>query len=102
VHVDDLVALIADLATGRIADADDPSRGPVAGACTAVNACAGSATVREYYETVTDAVGVEAVWEDRPAWTAHVLADRARAWGWTPTVTFDQARTELASGLQAR
>jgi nucleoside-diphosphate-sugar epimerase len=102
VHVDDLVALIADLATGRIADADDPSRGPVAGACTAVNACAGSATVREYYETVTDAVGVEPVWEDRPAWTAHVLADRARAWGWTPTVTFDQARTELASGLQAR
>src|SRR5947209_2834037 len=34
VHVDDLAAFIADVATGAIATADDPDRGPVAGATT--------------------------------------------------------------------
>jgi nucleoside-diphosphate-sugar epimerase len=102
VHVDDLAALIADVATGRIETADDPDRGPVEGGCTPVNACAGSATVRDYYEAVTGALGVEPVWDDRPAWTGHVLSDRARAWGWAPTVSFDTARKELEDGLQAR
>jgi nucleoside-diphosphate-sugar epimerase len=102
VHVDDLAALIADVATGRIETADDPDRGPVEGGCTPVNACAGSATVRDYYDAVTGALGVEPVWDDRPAWTGHVLSDRARAWGWAPTVSFDTARKELEDGLQAR
>ena len=35
VHVDDLAALVADLATGRVATSDDPEEGPVAGGCTA-------------------------------------------------------------------
>jgi nucleoside-diphosphate-sugar epimerase len=100
VHVDDLVALLADLATGRVAAADDAARGPVDGDCTPVNACTGSATLRDYFETVTTAVGVAPVWDDRPAWTGHILSDRARAWGWTPGVDFAQAWAELAAGLR--
>src|SRR3712207_8393274 len=34
VHVDDLAALIADVATGAAATADDPARGPGAGGTT--------------------------------------------------------------------
>ena len=57
VHVDDLAAFAADIATGRVATSTDPETGPVAGACTAVNVAAGPATVRDYYETVTGALG---------------------------------------------
>jgi nucleoside-diphosphate-sugar epimerase len=100
VHVDDLAALIADLAAGRISAADDPERGPVDGGCTPVNvAGAEPATVREYVETVTGALGVEPTWDEAPAWTGQVLADRARAWGWSPTVTLEQAFAEVAAGL---
>jgi nucleoside-diphosphate-sugar epimerase len=55
VHVDDLAALAADVATGRVATASDPAQGPVDGGCTAVNVAAGPATVRDYYETVAAA-----------------------------------------------
>jgi nucleoside-diphosphate-sugar epimerase len=101
VHVDDLAALVADIATGRIAVSDDVSKGPVEGRCTAVNVAAGPATVRDYVETVTRAVGVDAAWDDLPAWTGRIIADRARGWGWSPTVTLDQALAELAGGLQS-
>jgi nucleoside-diphosphate-sugar epimerase len=100
VHVDDLATLIADLATGRIAPSDDPSEGPVAGGCTPVNVAAGPATQREYLETVTGALGVEPLWDDEPAWTGSILADRARAWGWTPSVTLDEALREIEAGLR--
>jgi nucleoside-diphosphate-sugar epimerase len=90
VHVDDLAGFIADAAIGVIS--------PDAG-CTPVNVCTGCATVRDYVATVTAALGVEAVWEDRPAWTGRILADRARSWGWTPAVGLDQALAELAAGL---
>ena len=40
VHLDDLVTLIADVATGRIKTSADPEVGPVEGACTAVNVAA--------------------------------------------------------------
>jgi nucleoside-diphosphate-sugar epimerase len=100
VHVDDLVTLLADLATGRIASADDPAFGPVVGACTPVNVAASPATVRDYYETVTKAVGVDPVWDDRPAWTGRLVADRARVWGWSPAVTLEQALDELDRGLR--
>ncbi|CAA9399791.1 NAD(P)-dependent oxidoreductase [uncultured Nocardioides sp.] len=99
VHVDDLTALIADLATGRVATSDDPATGPVAGGCTVVNVAAGPATLRDYHETVTEAVGVDPVWEDGPAWTGRILADRARGWGWTPSVGLDQALAEIRDGL---
>jgi nucleoside-diphosphate-sugar epimerase len=95
VHVDDLVTLLADLATGRIASSDDPAAGPVTGACTPVNAAASPATVRDYHETVCKALGVDPVWDDRPAWTGRMVADRAHAWGWAPGVTFEQALAEL-------
>ena len=36
VHVDDLAAFLADVATGAVATADDPERGPVAGSTTPV------------------------------------------------------------------
>jgi nucleoside-diphosphate-sugar epimerase len=100
VHVDDLATLIADVATGRVAFSDDPGRGPVTGACTAVNVAAGPATQRDYFETVTRALGVEAVWDDEPGWTGSIVADRARAWGWTPTVSLDAALREIETGLR--
>ncbi len=100
VHLDDLAALVADVATGRTTTADDPDRGPVAGGCTPVNVAGEPATLRDYHATVTDALGVEPVWQDEPAWTGQVRADRARAWGWTPRVDLRSALAELGEGLQ--
>jgi len=99
VHVKDLAALIADVASGRLATSDDPETGPVPGGCTAVNVAGEKATARDYYGTVTRALGVEPVWEDGPAWTGQIVADRARAWGWTPSVDVAQALHELEAGL---
>ncbi len=100
VHVDDLAALIADVASGRVATADDPAQGPVEGGCTAVNVAGGPATTRDYYETVTGALGIEPVWDDEPAWTGRILADRARGWGWNPTVQLPEALAEIDEGLR--
>jgi nucleoside-diphosphate-sugar epimerase len=101
VHVDDLAALAADVATGAVQAASDPQEGPVAGGCTPVNVAAGPATWRDYLGTVTAALGVEPLWDDGPAWTGQVLADRAHAWGWKPTVTLDAALAEIRAGLGA-
>ena len=100
VHVDDLVALIAQVALGRVAPSTDPRTGPVEGGCTAVNVAAGAATMRDYFETVAAAVGVEPVWDDAPAWTGRILADRARTWGWSPTVDLARALAEIDAGLR--
>ncbi len=101
VHLDDLASLSADVATGRIAPSTDPQEGPVEGGCTPVNLAGREhATVGDYYETVTGALGIEAVWGDAPAWTARFRADRARAWGWTPTVSLAEALSELDEGLR--
>ncbi|MGH3361410.1 MAG: NAD-dependent epimerase/dehydratase family protein [Nocardioides sp.] len=100
VHVDDLAVFAADLASGRVATADDPSAGPVAGACTAVNVASGPAHVRDYYETVTTALGIEPIWDDAPAWTGQLLAGRAHGWGWTPTVDLAHALGEIDAGLR--
>jgi 2-alkyl-3-oxoalkanoate reductase len=95
VHVEDLVALAADVATGALASSSDTGRGPVAGACTPVNVGAGPATLRDYYERVTGLLGVDPVWEDGPAWTGRYLVDRALAWGWAPAVDLTQALAEI-------
>jgi nucleoside-diphosphate-sugar epimerase len=100
VHVDDLAAFAADVASGRVATATDPEKGPVAGACTVVNVAAGPAETRDYYETVTGALGLEPVWDDEPAWTGRVLAGRAHGWGWAPTVELDRALAEIAEELR--
>ena len=92
VHVDDLAALVADVAIGRIT-------GPAPGECTPVNVAAGPATHRDYYGTVTRALGLDPVWDDAPAWTGRILADRAHSWGWTPRVDRDSALAEVAAGL---
>jgi nucleoside-diphosphate-sugar epimerase len=99
VHVDDLAAIAADLATGAIAVGNDPSTGPVAGACTPVNVASGPATQRDYLGAVTAALGVEPTWDDKPAWTGQVRADRARGWGWSPQVSLEDALAELRAGL---
>lgn len=99
VHVDDLATLIADLATGAIATADDPKRGPVAGGTTPVIVAGEPATWRDYLGTVTDALGVEPEWTDEPEWTGQLITDRARRWGWAPRVTLAQALDELKRGL---
>jgi 2-alkyl-3-oxoalkanoate reductase len=102
VHVDDLAAFAADVASGRVASSTDPDSGPVKGACTVVNVAAGPATARDYYETVTGALGLEPVWDDGPAWTGRILARRARGWGWAPTVDLTQALAEIDQGLRAQ
>ncbi len=99
VHVTDLAVLAADIAVGTIASSDDAAAGPVPGACTPLNVAAGPARVQQYHSAVTQAVGVEPVWDDDAVWTGRIVADRAHAWGWTPTVTLDDALTELKAGL---
>jgi nucleoside-diphosphate-sugar epimerase len=101
VHVDDLAAFLADVACGRYATADDPGHGPVEGRCTVVNLAAGAATTRDYHGAVTGALGVEPVWEDGPAWTGRIVADRAAAWGWRPAVDLERALEELVDGLRS-
>jgi 2-alkyl-3-oxoalkanoate reductase len=101
VHVDDLAALTADLASGRLPTTTDGARGPLEGGSTVVNVAAGPATTRDYHATVTGALGVEPVWDDAPAWTGRILAERARAWGWAPTVGLEQALAEIEDGLRA-
>jgi nucleoside-diphosphate-sugar epimerase len=100
VHVNDLVTLIADVAAGRIPTATDPDQGPVENGCTAVNVAAGAASARDYYGTVMEALGLEPAWQDGPAWTGRIVADRARAWGWSPTVDLERALAEVAEGLR--
>lgn len=100
VHVDDLVNLIADLATARVDSSSDPTTGPVPRRSTVVNVAASPATVRDYYETVTEAVGVEPVWDEEPAWTGRLVAERAHRWGWSPTVDLRQALAEIDRGLR--
>ena len=100
VHVEDLAAFAADIASGRVASSNDPATGPVPGSCTAVNVAADGATVRDYYETVTRALGVEPVWDEAPAWTGRILAGRAHGWGWTPTVGLARALAEIDAGLR--
>jgi nucleoside-diphosphate-sugar epimerase len=101
VHVDDLAALIADVASGTVATAEDAERGPVAGGTTPVIVAGEPATWRDYLGTVTDALGVAPEWTDEPAWTGRLLTDRARAWGWAPRVSLAQAMDELRHSLAA-
>ncbi|WP_432478237.1 NAD-dependent epimerase/dehydratase family protein [Nocardioides sp. GXQ0305] len=100
VHVTDLADLAAAVATGAVPTSPDPDAGPVAGGCTPVNVAAGPATWRDYLGTVTAALGVRPVWEDGPAWTGQVVADRAHAWGWKPAVSLDGALAEIDAGLR--
>lgn len=102
VHVTDLAALAADIAAGRIASSDDPASGPVPGACTPLNVAAAPARMQDYHSTVSEAVGVEPVWDEDSVWTGNIVADRVRAWGWTPEVTLDDALVELRAGLTSR
>ncbi|MCZ2816142.1 NAD-dependent epimerase/dehydratase family protein [Modestobacter sp. VKM Ac-2984] len=102
VHVDDLAALIADLATGAVATADDPGPGPVAGGTTPVVVAGEPATWHDYLGTVTDAWGIAPEWTDEPVWTGQLRTDRARAWGWAPRVGLEQAMDELRRGLLPR
>lgn len=100
VHVDDLAALIADVAAGTVAAAADPLSGPVESTTTAVVVTGEHATWREYHGAVTEALGVEPEWTDQPGWTGRLLAERAAAWGWSPRVTLAQAMAELQDGLR--
>ena len=102
VHVDDLAAFIADVATGAVATADDPERGPVAGGTTPVIVAGEPATWRDYLGTVTGALHVEPEWTDEPVWTGRLLTDRARRWGWAPRVSLARALDELRHGLATR
>ena len=100
VHVDDLAAFIADVATGAVVTADDPERGPVAGGTTPVIVAGEPATWQDYLGTVIDALGVAPEWTDEPVWTGQLLTDRARRWGWAPRVSLAQAMDELRQGLK--
>jgi nucleoside-diphosphate-sugar epimerase len=100
VHVDDLAAFLADVATGAVAPADDPERGPVAGSTTPVIVAGEPATWRDYLGTVSDALGIAPEWTDEPVWTGRLLTDRAHGWGWAPRVGLAQALDELRRGLR--
>jgi nucleoside-diphosphate-sugar epimerase len=100
VHVTDLADVAADVATGRVVGSADPGQGPVEGGCTALDVAAGPATARDYYGTVTRALGIDPVWDDDPAWTGRILAARAHAWGWAPSVDLAQALAEIEEGLR--
>jgi nucleoside-diphosphate-sugar epimerase len=100
VHVDDLSRFIADVALGRVPVGADPDSGPVEGGCTSVNVAAGPATARDYWATVGEALGVQPVWDDEPAWTGRIVSDRASRWGWTPAIELSEALAELRAGLQ--
>lgn len=102
VHVTDLATLAADLAVGRIDDADDVAAGPLAGECVALNVAAAAAKVGDYVAAVTGALGLEPEWETGPSWTGRLVADRARGWGWAPTVDLDAALAEIVAGLEVR
>ncbi len=101
VHVSDLATLAADVATGRITASTDPGQGPIEGGCAALNVAAGPATTRDYVGTVTAALGLDPVWNDRPDWTGQIVAERAHRWGWSPRVSLSQALSEIADGLVA-
>lgn len=101
VHVDDLAEVVADIATGAVATADDPEQGPAAGRTTPLLVAAEPATWRTYLGTVTEALGVAPEWTDEPVWTGRLLTDRARRWGWAPRVDLAQAMDELRAGLAA-
>lgn len=101
VHVADLAALIADLATGAIPTGAEPSLGPVPGGCTVVNAAGRPATQADYHRTVAEALDLQLPEEtDGEVWRGRLVADRALAWGWDPQVDLDVALTELAEGLR--
>ena len=101
VHVDDLAALVADVAVGRIPSGTDLFVGPSAGGCAVVDVAGEPATARDYVGTVAEALDLATVWDEAlPAWTGQILTERARGWGWTPTVTLEQALAELATGLR--
>lgn len=100
VHVDDLAAVAADLATGAIPAGSDAASGPVAGGCTPVNVAGGPATQRDHLGAVASALGLEPTWDDEPAWTGQIRADRARGWGWSPQVSLEDALAELRAGLR--
>jgi nucleoside-diphosphate-sugar epimerase len=100
VHVDDLATLAAEVASGRLTASADPERGPVEGGFTVVNVAAGPATARDYYATVTGALGIDPVWDEAPAWTGRILAGRAQGWGWSPSVDLDRALAEIDEGLR--
>ena len=101
VHVTDLAAITADLATGAIPVRDDVAAGPVLGGCTPVNVAGEAATQRDYLGAVCDALGVEPTWDDKPAWTGQIRADRAQGWGWSAEVSLDEALDELKAGLRS-
>ena len=100
VHVDDLAAFAADLATGRIAAADRPGggagRGRAAPRSTSPRAGHGARLLRDRHRGAR----VEPAWDDEPAWTGRILAGRAHGWGWAPTVDLATALAEIEAGLR--
>jgi 2-alkyl-3-oxoalkanoate reductase len=101
VHVEDLAALVADVASGAIGSGEDAADGPVAGGCTVVDVAGEPATNEDYLGAVTRALGVEPVWEDGPAWTGQIRTERARGWGWSPRVSKADAFAELEQCVRA-
>lgn len=99
VHLDDLAALLADVATGAVRTGGDPDHGPLEGGTTAVVVSGEHATWRDYLGAVGEAVGVTPQWTDEPVWTGRLVADRALRWGWAPTVDLRTALAELRQGL---
>ena len=56
-------------------------------------------TQRDYLEVATGGLGVDSVWVQTRSGTGRLLADRARGWGWVPTVDRARALAEIIAGL---
>ena len=100
VHVDDLAAFAADLASGRVAVRRRPGEGPGRGGVHARQRRRRPGHPPRLLRHRHRALGLDPVWHDRPAWTGRILADRARAWGWTRSVDLATALAEIDAGLR--
>ena len=103
VHVDDLAALVADVATGAVPTSSDPEQGPVDGGCTAVNVAGGPATaaglLRDGHRRARHRAGLGRRPRRGPS---SFLVDRANRWGWTAEVPLSDALAEIDEGLRGR
>ena len=100
VHVDDLAAMVVDVATGRVATASDPADGPAEGGCTAVDVGGEPATVEDYLGTVTTRPRRRPGGRTARPGPARSAPTGPAAWGWTPRVSLATALDHLHENVR--
>ena len=83
------------LAKGKVRHVGDPV------ACVVAETWAQAKDAAEKVEVdYEDLPLTQPVWDEGPAWTGRILADRAHRWGWEPKVSLEDALAELEAGLR--